>query len=59
MSYLAPHLDQWNPLKNNCEGARPELQGARPKVPALPELTFLVKERYFDYGWLFLLVDEG
>jgi len=50
MSYLAPHLDQWNPLKNNCEGARPELQGARPKVPALPELTFLVKERYFDYG---------
>jgi len=50
MSHLAPDLDQWNPLKNSCEGARPKLQGAQPKVLALPELTFLVKKRCFDYG---------
>ncbi|MCY6488199.1 hypothetical protein, partial [Actinobacillus pleuropneumoniae] len=43
MSHLAPDLDQWNPLKNSCEGARPEL-------PDLPEFTFLVKKHCFDYG---------
>ena len=59
MSHLAPDLDQWNPLKSSCKGARPFEQGARPFEPALPELTFFVKKHCFDYGWPFLLVDDG
>ena len=59
MSHLAPDLDQWNPLKSFSKGARPKLQGARPCAPALPELTFCVKKHCFDYGWPFLLVDDG
>ena len=43
MSHLAPDLDQWNPLKSCCKGARPF-------EPALPELTFFVKKHCFDYG---------
>ena len=50
MSHLAPDLDQWNPLKSCCKGARPFEQGARPFEPALPELTFFVKKHCFDYG---------
>ena len=50
MSHLAPDLDQWNPLKSFCKGARPFEQGARPFEPALPELTFFVKKHCFDYG---------
>ena len=36
-----------------------ESQGARMWELTLPELTFLVKKHCFDYGWLFLLVDDG
>ena len=59
MSHLEHDLDQWNPLKNSCDGARPELPGARPELPDLPELPFSVKKHCFDYGWPFLLVDDG
>jgi len=50
MSHLAPDLDQWNPLKNSCECARPKLQGARPLEPVLPVLTFQAKKHCFDFG---------
>jgi len=50
VSHLAPDLDQWNPLKNSWECARPELPGVRPKVPVLPVLTFQAQKRCFDYG---------
>jgi len=50
MSHRAPDLDQWNRLKNSCECARPELPGAQPKLPDLPELPFSVKKHCFDYG---------
>ena len=59
MSHLALDLDQWNPLKICCKGARTWEPGARTWELTLPELTFLVKKHCFDYGWLFLLVYDG
>jgi len=59
MSHIALDLDQWNPLKSCCKGARPLEQGARPLELNLAVLTFQARKHCFHLGWWFLLVNDG